>query len=347
MLGRTSVLQATDCNVLVESRRTSGKQGAPVRYLGSPAVQITAEGFEAGLDEFVESVLARLSSLKVLKTDLASLWKEVRRERADEDIYAPRQLEALLGFDAGEAPERLLQGLLDSMKKAGCKAVNEIAAASKGNAARLVQEALESAQGSDVTIRLTSIPRVQTLFRRQADMNALPWQRAELAARLARDVWGVRKGPVPNEVLSNLLELAKDRLEAGPVAALGIAAGLRRNHGDGAVSIVQRAKAPAGRRFEIMRLVGDHIVAPDDDHLLPITAAKTDRQKFQRAFAVEFLLPFDELCEQLGEPTFSEREIRDDEIEDVAAQYQVSPLMVRTSLVNRGVLPRESLGYAS
>jgi Zn-dependent peptidase ImmA (M78 family) len=80
---------------------------------------------------------------------------------------------------------------------------------------------------------------------------------------------------------------------------------------------------------------------------LPITTARTDRQKFQRAFAAEFLLPFQEMCEQLGGLSFGEGEIRDDDIEDVAAQYQVSPLMVRTSLVNRGVLPREALGSAA
>jgi hypothetical protein len=299
-----------------------------------------------GIDDFVERVLARLSSLKALTTDLASLWREVRNERADEGVYTLRQLEALLGFDAGEAPEELMQGLLDSMGKTGRKSVNEIAAATKENAAKVVQEVLENAQASDVTIRLTSMAEVKTLFCRQAGMNELPWQRAELAARLARDVWGIPAGPVSNEALSDLLALAKDRLEAAPVAELGIAAGLRRNHGDDSVSVVQRAKAPTGRRFEIMRLVADHMVAADDDRLLPITTAKTDRQKFQRAFAAEFLLPFKELSEQMGELAF-EDESGDDEIEDVAAQYQVSPLMVRTSLVNRGILPREALAPAS
>jgi hypothetical protein len=334
-------------HVLVEARRTSGDKGAPVRYLEGPPVQVAAEAFEIGIDDFVERVLARLSSFKVLKTDLADLWAEVRSERADEAVYALRQLEALLGFDAGEAPEDLIQGLFGSGESAGRKAVNEIAAAGKENAGRLVRAALESAEASDVTIRLTSIPEVEALFRRQADMNALPWQRAELAARLARDVWGVHAGPVSNEVLSDLFQLSKDRLETGPVAALGIAAGFRRNRWDEAVSIVQRAKAPTGRRFEIMRLVADHVVAPDGDHLLPITTARTDRQKFQRAFAAEFLLPFQEMYEQLGGLSFGEGEIRDDDIEDVAAQYQVSPLMVRTSLVNRGVLPREALGSAA
>jgi hypothetical protein len=334
-------------HVLVESRRTSGQRTAPVRYLGSPPLQVSAEAFEAGIDEFVEHVLARLSSLKVTETDLSALWRAIGRERADESVYNLRQLEALLGFDAGEAPAGLMQELLSSAEKAGRKAVNEVAAASKADAAKLVQNALERAQASDVTIRLTSVPKLRRLLLKQADMNALPWQRAEVAARLARAAWGVPTGPVSNDALSDLLELPKHRLEAGPVAGLDIAAGLRSNHGDGAVSVVQRARAPTARRFEVMRLAGDHIAAPDDDHLLPVTPARTDRQKFQRAFAVEFLLPFEELSDNLGKPPFGEHDIGEDEIEDVAAQYQVSPLMVRTSLVNRGILPREALASAS
>jgi hypothetical protein len=334
-------------HVLIEAKATSAQQVAPVRYLGSLPVQVTAEAFEVGIDDFVERVLARLSSFKALRSELASLWGEVRSERANEDAYVVRQLEALLGFDAGEAPEKLMQGLLESMGRAGRRAVNEMAAAGKGNAEQLIRDTLESAEASDVMIRLTSIPAVQSIFRKQADMKALPWQRAKLAAQLARDAWGVPKGPVSNEALSDLLELPKECLEASPGGALGVAAGLRRNGGDDAVSVVQRAKASTSRRFEIMRLVADHIVTPAEDHLLPITTAKTDRQKFQRAFAAEFLLPFDELYEQLDKPTFADDEIREDEIEDVAAQYQVSPLMVRTSLVNRGVLPREVLAPAS
>jgi hypothetical protein len=92
-----------------------------------------------------------------------------------------------------------------------------------------------------------------------------------------------------------------------------------------------------------MRLVADHIAAPHDDRLLPATAAKTDRQKFQRGFAQEFLLPFDELYRLLGEPRPGESEISDSDIEDVAEEYDVSPLLVRTVLVNKGLLPRDLL----
>jgi hypothetical protein len=334
-------------HVLIESERTANDQPAPVRYLGNCPVQVAVRAFERGVDGFVECVLARLSAVQMGNNDLAALWAEVRRERADERVSALRQLEALLGFDAGEAPDDLIQGLLGAAESAGHKAVNEIAAAGKEHAKNLIQAALENTRVSNVEIRPTSISEVETLFHEEADMDALPWQRAEIAARAARRVWGVSTGPVSNEVLSELLQLPKDRLEIGPVAELAIAAGLRKSGSGEIVSIAQRAKSPTGRRFEIMRLVADHVIAPDDDHLLPVTAAKTDRQKFQRAFAAEFLLPFQEMRDALDRPGVAAGEISDEDIEDLAAQYQVSPLMVRTSLVNRGWLPREALDSAA
>ncbi|MDD3449040.1 MAG: hypothetical protein PHF72_08440, partial [Gammaproteobacteria bacterium] len=88
----------------------------------------------------------------------------------------------------------------------------------------------------------------------------------------------------------------------------------------------------------LARLVADHIYRSAGDRLLPATDARTARQKFQRAFAQEFLCPFTALSDFLGstEPT-------DDRIEEAADLFNVSPLLVKTTLVNRGVLGREVL----
>ena len=56
-------------------------------------------------------------------------------------------------------------------------------------------------------------------------------------------------------------------------------------------------------------------------------------QKFERSFATEFLCPWAELDDATDE----------DVLEDVAERYGVSPLLVRTSLVNKGKIPRYRL----
>lgn len=97
-------------------------------------------------------------------------------------------------------------------------------------------------------------------------------------------------------------------------------------------------RLPTSRRFAFLRLVGDHLTSTPEDMLLPATEARTARQKIQRAFAQEFLCPFRDLRAFLGtdSPT-------DEHLEQAADTFRVSPLLVRTTLVNRGMLPRESL----
>jgi hypothetical protein len=334
-------------HVLLESRKTFGGRGAPVRYLRDLDVLIHADVFEAGIDEFIERVLARLSSVSARETELSHLWQELRTERNDDEMYARRRLEALLGFDPDNAPARVISVLQAAMAEAGHGAIEEIAAASKIRAPHIFREILSRTQASDLTIRIASVADILRYFTARAPTDEQPWERAMSAAQLARDTWGIGRGPISNEILSGILDVPKARLEYTQETATPMAAAVRRNGGGNDIGIVLRAKLQTGRRFEIMRLVADHLTAQPDDRLLPATSAKTDRQKFQRAFAQEFLLPFNELFEEVGRPSPGEDSVTEDDIENVAERYDVSPLMVRTTLVNRGVLPHDVLTAAS
>lgn len=332
-------------HVLVEARKTSNGRGAPVRYIRDIEEQISVEAFESGIDEFVERVLARLSSVNIGDTNLSLLWRDLLAERRDPEIVAYRRLEALLGFDLDEAPDRLIKYLQSKTGEVGCHAVDEIAASAKAQSLETLRDILDSARASNVSIRVESASDIFSKYSRETSRAELPWQRAALAARLVRQVWGIGQGPVSNDKLSELLGVPKSLLEYTPYNGLPVAAGFRTEQGKDNVNVVMRAKMATGRRFEIMRLVADHIVAPSDDRLLPATSAKTDRQKFQRAFAQEFLLPFEELVDRLGRPQQTENQINDDDIEDVAREYDVSPLFVRTALVNKGFLSRDALAF--
>ena len=97
---------------------------------------------------------------------------------------------------------------------------------------------------------------------------------------------------------------------------------------------------PTTRRFAVSRLLGDYLAHAYNGRLTPATNAKTVRQQFQRAFAQEFLCPFDALLEKIQTDHIDEEDIAE------AAQYfDVSPLMVRTTLVNNGELDREVLNW--
>ena len=329
-------------HVMVGARKTHGGENVPVRYIRDIDVQISAAAFEEGVDKFIERVLARLSSVGTADTDLGILWQQLRQERGDKNICDQRRLEALLGFDPGEAPNDLITSLKKTTAEAGRSAVDEIAAAEKQNASVTLRDILERTRASDVSIRVESASNILRGYSDQASPTELPWQRATRAARLARDVWGVKPGPVSNGKLSELMSVPVEFLQYTSSNGLPVAAGHRTNLDADDVNVVMRAKVQTGRRFEIMRLVADHIVAVSDDLLLPATTEKTDRQKFQRAFAQEFLLPSEELGEEMRSLSNSDN-ISDHDTEDIAQHYDVSPLLVNTVLVNRGFLPRDTL----
>lgn len=68
------------------------------------------------------------------------------------------------------------------------------------------------------------------------------------------------------------------------------------------------------------------------------TDAKTTRQQFQRAFAREFLCPFEDLQEFIGDG-----KPNSDVIDAAAEQFQLSSWTIAATLVNKGVLEREVL----
>ena len=119
---------------------------------------------------------------------------------------------------------------------------------------------------------------------------------------------------------------------------LPVHAGFRNGGGHAEFKVFLSRRPVTGRRFALARLIGDNLTACKEDHLLPATGVYTQRQKFQRTFAQEFLCPFTALRDFLtgGRPD-------DDAIEEAASHFQVSPLLIRSALVNKGVLEKEIL----
>src|SRR5262249_15611580 len=92
-----------------------------------------------------------------------------------------------------------------------------------------------------------------------------------------------------------------------------------------------------GQRFELARALGEAAwdsAAP----FAPLSRAKTDRQKFQRAFAQSLLCPFDDLISYINTSNPTDRDIN-----AAGKHFHVSENVVRTILVNKEVLPRERL----
>ena len=231
-------------HVQVWAAQSASDAKAPVRYLESAYSEISARAFERTIDEFVNGVLARLDAVAVARTPLHDLWKEVIEERLDPKSAFDRQLEAMLGFNADESPESLLDTLKKLIPKAGAGAVQEIApvcatdSPSKTLDSILIASAANSPHGR-FAVRLDATA---------LDDNLPSWALGRELAQKLRSRMSLNGSPVSDLKLSELIELSpKVAIESrspGTLPPLGMAIRGAREE----ATFVFRRRSHLGRR---------------------------------------------------------------------------------------------------
>jgi hypothetical protein len=324
--------------VLVQATPAS-LQGHGIRYLSGSAHSVPVREFERKSAGFIEAVLEATMQAGLENTELGCVWNEVQKERSDPELAGKRKLEALMGFDSGETPPDLLEALIRAGQRYGSEAVQEIAAAFEEGSVSLLDRLGENIRNQAVTLKLPNCAELRSSIDKKMRRTLMPWQKAEEAAGLARKSWSVNNGPLSNARLAEIFQISQDFISTGEDCPdLPVHAGFRNGGGHAEFKALLSRRPVTSRRFALARLIGDHLTAGKKDCLLPATGVYTQRQKFQRAFAQEFLCPFIDLWQFLGAGRPDE-----EAIEEAASHFQVSPLLIRSTLVNKGILERETL----
>jgi hypothetical protein len=315
------------------AKPTLERPETPFRYISDFAAVISAGQFEAGLDEFFYKVLNRLDSEGVGATNFEEIWKSLCEERSTPDLGRVRKLEALLGAEPDEADPGVIKQLLIDAEEFNQDAVEEIATDRdrKGNVLT-VSKLKEMAERSGYEIAPKDSIRLpaRSGLRHRGDVAA--WRLGADAARALRDQEHLDGRTISDQQLAKRAGTAFSSLsESSRGADLSFAIDENASRG----RLVLRSKWHTGRRFELARLVGDRILAPRESRLFPAMRSHTYRQKMQRAFAAEFLSPFEAVVEMLGGDYSMESQ------QDVAEHFDVSEMTIRTLLINHNRLGRE------
>ena len=338
-----SILFASDGETVAVATRPSGARvmGA-VRYLDQINTRITAQEFEKGIDAFIQTVLSRLHAEGHGHSELAELWMEVQRERGDPKLAKWRRLEAICGFDPAEAPAAIIDLVAEDRFHLGLHAVEEVAAHSRHETVNTLESIRDLAEVKGRP-GVGGFPcRPQTLQKAPAYKKYIrPWEKGAQLARAARKEWHLGKEPVSNAYLADFLCTPKKIFSPSTSrTTVPFPVALRSAKGDTLNVYIDR-QPTTSRRFAASRMLGQWLDAHGaTERLIPATGAKTSEQQFQRAFAQEFLCPLEALLDHL--PT--EHPSQDD-IEDAATYFGVSPYFVSTTLVNNGELDREALSW--
>jgi len=330
----------SDGESVVISAHQSNDAAEPIHYLTRVEDTIPAADFEVQVDRLISLVVSRLDARGINNSELHDLWSEVREERNDPTSTKLRRLEAELGFDPEEGPAEMMRRLEASSDTIGDAATDEVASAlAMQNSPTKALDELFAA-----TTQNGLVGRVEAPLKRIArDMptNEVAWKQGWDLARTARKVLAFGVDPIDDEKLASVFGIsAADLLDSG-TAAPPLGLGVRKGDGKD-LELYFRSRGllgrRVGRRFDAARFLADAVYAPLEDRWLPLTDSKTARQKFQRAFAVEFLCPFESLKDKLA-GAYS-----DEALDDAAEYFGVSFQAVRSLLANRGVISFES-GY--
>lgn len=317
-------------------RPESRSDVAAIQYIaGATTIEVSAADFEGAVDRLFAQVQERLSLASPSYRDFAEVRAELEQERADPIAAQLCRWQARAGIDAGDAPEEWLAAIRDLADDAGAQALEEVLAVlGPGATAAEVDAVVGAFRKSGGTMDVSQLPRIDV----RADApGAPPWVRGVAAARQMRSALGIPTGPVSDRQLESFLDTNLRSVPSKSVAGR-LSGAYRPDPAKGTALVFARSRRPSSLRFALARVVAIAAGRPSNDRLLPLSDATTATQKFSRAFAQEFLLPWSEL-----DAATSEDGTDPESIEALAENYGVSDMLVATTLVNRGKLDRSEL----
>lgn len=326
------VIFASDGNAMQMWAVPSGaKTDQSVRYLNGlelPAT-VSLKEFERETSNFIASVLSRLDALGRPDTDLHQLWRLIQEDRANPDLLRWRKLEARMGYDPDECPETLKSLALDLEKELGSETLSELApiyGKTERHPLKGIRE-LKSASG------ISGKPKLPVVQIATSASQELAWQPAVRDARRIREALGNPNNKINNELLCTLLGMRAaevDEWTPPKHAPAGIAVTSDNEN----YKFIPRKKHPLSKRFELARFVADVVnVGRQSSKWLASTDLSTYRQKYQRAFAAEFLCPIRALKD------FLDGDYSQSATADAAHHFQVSQEAIYSLLANNGIIP--------
>jgi hypothetical protein len=315
--------------VLIILQPSSMHSHSNAQYISAGMANISRDALESGLNDFVTKTINRLELMGHRNTELQNLWLEVEKERRDRDSNFYRIIEASLGYNPDEGPDELIDTLADRTETAGIMPIFEIAAACSKEAVANPHSAVDGI----INVNGKGLPASFNYGRFQPEkvnfQKDKPWEIGHDLARKMRRHLGYGNDPIKDEQLASLFELRSQVLTGDDVSIKNLSMGVPSESNPDQLKIYLHQKHLTGRRFYLARILGERLLnAERPANWLPATFGLTWRQKYQRAFASEFLCPFHVLHEQIATAN------PDDDIDDIFVHLAQHYIMDADSLKN-------------
>jgi len=309
--------------------RASDDKKQSVRYINgiSTPQAITLSSFENALDAYISQTIDRLNSLGANGSSVKELWEIIKEEREDLSMSAYRRIEAIMGYDPDDASDVIMEYALEKYDKIGHSSLEELAICYGKYSEGSINDIEDFVKHSGVLGK----PDIKLLQKVNSINIESPWKQAIHDAQYIRKEINNINKPIETTRLLDILGVATSSQEKWGVTIDKHNASVGIREESGSIKYLPRKKHPLGKRFEQARYLGDFITMPHEQWLVS-TDMRTARQKYQRAFAAEFLCPFDGLMEYIQD------DFSDDRRKEAADYFQVSEQIITSTLANNGEL---------
>lgn len=307
---------------------------ARVRFLSSGRQYLDRRQVKDALGRLVSSVAARLEDQGCPSTLLAEEWRAIQEADPEEQDFC--KLAGSLGWDpyalsaskagsiveaAGSIPEEIREEFFASAHAARLKAQ-----------ARAVREFIDQAEESD--LRLDPLPALRKC-RPPSSAAQPPWEQGYRYARALRKRLPMKNGFIRTAedigTVLNVDQKAWQQALGEGAAKLNFLDAIMAVNNAGGPCFAVAARTEHSRTFTVCRALFEYLHAVDATAAL-VAPTRSDRQKRNRAFAAEFLVPAAQLRRKIAGPFVTE-----EQVQDIAEEFGTSDWVIRHQIANHGL----------
>ncbi|MEV0594419.1 ImmA/IrrE family metallo-endopeptidase [Nonomuraea cavernae] len=299
----------------------------PVRFISDGEVLLDRVSVEQELVRLISAVLTRLAEQGITGTPLEKEWTAIQGAEPDEVEFCLAS--ARLGLDPYSEAEPYQQLIVRAASELRDDLLGDfydaVEPALLGSALEWIREARSDIE--HVSARTDAAALREAVWqgpqRTSLSSASLAWEKGWEQARAVRRALGLAD-TAEIALEPYIAHVTRQPADSGLLALGGATEGF------GPVAVTKPGLPMTASRFTLSRALWHYLWESEPFFL--VTTAYTDRQRVERAFATELLAPASGIGTLLdGSP---EMAISDD-IEEIAARYRVSPMVIKHQVENQ------------
>jgi hypothetical protein len=294
-----------------------------LEFISSGEARVAMDEFRNAATQLINAVLDRLESLHIASPTLLNNWQAIERADAEESAFC--RAAALLGLDPYAISDRTCDTIMEIWEQLPESIRPDMFSAANIERLRDVADWIRDGVAAVGSVEWKNSRFTGMLALPRMDSTSTPWQEGYILARHARKELNIHDNALPD--LERFVSPVRVFVPPAPLSSIEGVTALEAQ----AIRCYTAKTRRESYRFLIARSLV-HLLFGAESPITLLTAAMSQRQQRERAFAAEFLIPSDAIRSRV-----TSDEVTQEEISDLAADFSVSAFVVDYQIKNHHI----------